>query len=89
MRAETAAKKNPKSAISAAPAKPTGTAGAAHTNTATLAIPHSTGRSGRSRPAPPSSRPPLPDAAANVRAKSGMDRTSDRKPPIAIAPAPT
>ena len=92
MRAETAAKKNPNNAIKTAPRKPTGTAGTAQMNTITQARPISTARKGRSRSvsrAFPSAAEPFPDDVLNVRTKSGMERTSDRNPPIAIAPAPT
>ena len=86
VRAETAAKKNPKSAIISAPPTPTGTAGTQAMKTMTHAMPAATLRNGMS---PPAAKPFVARAALNVREKSGKERTSERNPPAAIAPAPT
>ena len=85
--ADTAAKKKPNSAISAAPSSDTGTAGTSQMKTTTHAMAANTAFSGRSRPA--SAAPASPRPRRNTRRNTGADFRSDMNPPIAIAPAPT
>ena len=78
--------------MSSAPGRPTGTAGTAQMKMIVQTSPPMTSRIGRSRTETLSSPVPfraLRRESLKVRTNSGIERTSEMNPPMAIAPAPT